>query len=173
MKKSKKTLIAAVAIAGGCILVGGFLAEPLVAQIRAAFVKDLNNPAYQPFGAQTSVVNFPSNTVAANAILMTVPAGKRAVIEHFSCIDFLPATNNFVRLELRYTLGGQEFNHQFVHTKAGESFFTGVDILTFSQPLRAYADPSTTISVHALRRSFSGSGGIECKISGHYVDTTP
>ena len=173
MNKSKRFLAVASVVAGGCVLFGGFLAKPVVAQLRAAFVKDLNNAAYQPFAADSGIKSFPSNVGSIDEDLLTVPAGKRAVIEHFSCIDFLTSTNNFVRMELRYTVGGTNSTHEFVHTNVGGSFVSGVDVFSLSQPVQAYADPSTTISVFASRRSSTGTGGIECKISGHYVDTTP
>lgn len=173
MKKSRRYLgILAVIVAVG-IVFGGFLAEPIVAQIRAAFVKDLNNPAYQPFAVNSGVATFPSSSTSVTQTLLTVPAGKRAVIEHFSCINFLAATNNFVRFEILYTSAGGAKAHQFVNTRVGESFVAGVDIWSLSQPVRAYADPSTTISVNAFRRSGTGLGGIECELSGHLVDTTP
>jgi hypothetical protein len=104
--------------------------------------------------------------------LLTVPAGKRAVIEHVSCIDFLASGNNFVRMQLTYTLGGTAKAMQFVHDFVGASFAPGVDVWSFSQPVRAYADPGTVVSMSALRRSVSGTGDIECELSGYYVDTT-
>ena len=140
------------------------------AQTRAALVKDVDSPASQPFAASGGVVNFPSGSLNASSTLMTVPAGKRAVIEHVSCIDFLEAGNNFVRMEMRYTLGGVAQRHQFVHTRVGTSLIGTIDVWSFSQPVRLYADAGTTLQMAALRRSATGSGGIECQISGHYVD---
>lgn len=164
-------IIAALLLAAGTFL-GGILAEPVWAQVRAALVKDVDNPSRQPFAADSNVTNFGTGAIDVSDPLLTVPAGKRAVIEHLSCINFLEAGNNFVRMELRYRLGGILQTHQFVHTRVGVSFIGTVDIWSFSQPIRAYADPSTEISIYALRRLTSGSGGIECQISGHYVDTT-
>jgi len=95
------------------------------------------------------------------------------VIEHLSCIDFLPTGNNFVRMQLNYTLGGTTKAMQFVHDFVGGSFASGIDVWSFCQPVRAYADPETVVSMTALRRSVSGTGGIECELSGYYVDTAP
>jgi len=139
------------------------------AQTRPALVKDVNSPASQPFAANGSA-NFPTGSANAASTLLTVPAGKRAVIEHVSCIDFLEVGNNFVRMELRYTLGAAANKHQFVHTRVGASFASNIDVWSFSQPIRLYADAGTTVEMSALRRSSAGSAGIECQISGHYVD---
>lgn len=137
------------------------------AQTRAALVKDVDSPASQPFAAASS----PSfSGLTATGTLMTVPAGKRAVVEHFSCIDFLDAANNFVRMELSYTLGGTLRQHQFIHTPVGASLASGINVWSLSQPVRLYADAGTAIQVRAIRRSSTGSAGIECYVSGFYVD---
>jgi len=145
----------------------------VVAQIRAALVKDADNPARQPFSASTGIVRFATDSASASAPLLTVPSGKRAVVEHLSCINYLAVGNNFVRFELLSTTGGSAARHQFVHTNVGTSFTAEADIWSFSQPVQAYADPATEISVSALRRSSASLGGVECYASGYYVDLTP
>lgn len=162
--------IAALILAAGTIL-GGILAKPVWAQVRAALVKDVDNPSRQPFAAENPLNTFGAGSIESTATLLTVPAGKRAVIEHVSCINYLEAGNNFVRMELRFRLGGVDQTHQFVNTRVGVSLSPTLDVWSFSQPIRAYADPSTAISIYAIRRSTSGLGGIDCQISGHYVDT--
>jgi hypothetical protein len=155
-------------------LAAGFIAllasTAATAQTRAALVKDVDSPASQPFAASSGVVNFPAGSSNASSTLLTVPAGKRAILEHVSCIDFLETGNNFVRMEMRYTLGGVAQRHQFVHTRVGTSLIGSIDVWSFSQPVRLYADAGTILQMAALRRSTTGSGGIECQISGHYVD---
>lgn len=141
-----------------------------MAQTRAALVKDVNSPPSQPFAANSGVAGFPSGANAITVTLLTVPAGKRAVVEHVSCIDFLAVGDNFVRMEMRYTLGGVSQQHQFVHTRVGTSLIPSIDVWSLSQPVRLYADAGTTIQMAAIRRSGAGPGGIECQISGHYVD---
>jgi hypothetical protein len=168
MKKNWKTylVLAAAVLATGTIL-GGILAEPVWAQVRAALIKDVDNPARQPFAATTGLSNI---TVGfALETILTVPAGKRAVVEHVSCLNFLPTGDNFVRFELIYTSGGALTRHELVNTPHGPSFVGGIDLWAVSQPIRAYADPSTTLEVSLLRR-LSGNAGYECYVSGHYVD---
>lgn len=155
----------------GIVLAAGVIALltslPSSAQTRPALVKDVDSPAGQPFAA-SATPGFSGLT--ATETLLTVPAGKRAVVEHFSCINFLDVGNNFVRMELRYTLGGVERRQQFVHERVGTSLISGIDVWSFSQPVRLYADAGTAIQVSAIRRSGTGSGGIECHVSGHYVN---
>lgn len=140
------------------------------AQTRAALVKDVDSPASQPFAFSSGSTAFGASSLSLELPLITVPAGKRAVVEHVSCINYLASGNNFVRMEIGFVTGGVSRRHQFVHDYVGGSLLSGVDIWSFSQPVRLYADAGTAIRMSALRRSTSGSGGVECDISGHYVD---
>jgi hypothetical protein len=166
--KAHLAVIAVIVVVG--TILGGILAEPVWAQVRAALVKDVDNPSRQPFTG-TATVDFAPGLTGAGAPLLVVPAGKRAVVEHVSCINYLDAANNFVRFEMQYTSGGVVGRHQFVNTRVGASFVSFIDVWSFSQPVQAYADPSTGITINAFRRATTGAGGIECYISGHYVDT--
>lgn len=141
-----------------------------MAQTRAALVKDVDSPASQPFAFSSNVTGFGASSRSLELPLITVPAGKRAVVEHVSCINYLASGINFVRLEIRFVTGGVERRHQFVHTFVGGSLSSGLDIWSFSQPVRLYADAGTAIRIYALRRLASGEGGVECDISGHFVD---
>lgn len=149
------------------VLVANTAAEPVPVALvpgTLATVKDADNPARQPF--RVSGTGMFGDYTGLSVNLITVPSGKRAVIEHCSCINYLAATDNFVRFEL--AVDGAPA-HQFVHTRVGTSYVPGVDIWSFSQPVRLYADPASVISAHGLRRS-TGTGGIECYISGYFVD---
>jgi len=163
-------VVAAILLAVGSLL--AVTPTAVVAQIRAALVRDADNPARQPFSASNSSLYSGSSSSAA-ATLLTVPSGKRAVVEHLSCINYLAVDNNFVRFEMLYIANGVAARHQFVNTRVGTSFVATADIWSFSQPVQAYADPGTEISVNALRRSSAGLGGLECDVSGYYVDMTP
>jgi hypothetical protein len=170
MKNQAAKVAVGLSILAGATILGGILAEPVIAQVRAALVKDADNPARQPFAVNSGVSPIPVGANTATQILLTVPAGKRAVIEHVSCIDFLASGDNFVRMELRHTLGGAGKAQQFVHDFVGGSLLSGINIWSFSQPIRAYADPGTEVAMVALRRTVAGTGGIECELSGYYVD---
>jgi hypothetical protein len=162
-------IIAAILVVVGSIL-GGGLGEPVLAQVRAALIKDVDNPARQPFAVGTGITDFAVGSNSVSDTVLTVPAGKRAVVEHVSCINYVETANSWVRFEMNYTSAGAASRHQFVLTRVGPSFAAGIDIWSFSQPVQAYADPSTAITITALRRLSSGAGAIECYVSGHYVD---
>jgi hypothetical protein len=170
MTKWRERAVVAAVVLGGAALLGGMIARPVWAEIRAAFVRDVDNPALQPLSASSGLVTFAPGSISANVALLSVPAGKRAVVEHFSCINYLASANNFVRFELEYTSNGETERHQFVHTRVGASLVGGIDVWSFSQPVSAYADPGTSMEITAIRRSTAGQGGIECYASGHYVD---
>lgn len=171
--RNVKVRLGAIAVIAGFVVLGMILAKPTVAQLRAALVKDLNNAAYQPFAADPGTKTFAAGSVGLTQDLITVPAGKRAVIEHFSGLTALESTNSFIRFVIVYTSGGSQHRHEVVPVKVGGSFVAGIDILTFSQPVRAYADPGTTIMVLADRRSSGGYASVECHLSGYFVDITP
>jgi hypothetical protein len=171
MKNHAIKVAVGLSLLAGATILGGMLAEPVIAQVRAALVKDVDNPARQPFAVNSGTSSINAGSISVTQVLLTVPAGKRAVIEHVSCIDFLASGDNFVRMELRHTLGGVAKAQQFVHDFVGASLASGIDVWSFSQPIRAYADPGTDISMSALRRNSAGTGGIECELSGHFVDT--
>jgi hypothetical protein len=170
MRNSRGILVGSL-ILGGLVVTMGRFAEPVVAQVRAALVKDVDNGARQPFAAQAAPPFLGSSSNATGTFL-TVPAGKRGVIEHFSCVNYASAGNTFIRLELRFVTAGLQRQHEFVATNTGPSFVAGVDVWTVSQPVRAYADPETAIQLTAVRR-VPGTDGVECYITGHFVDLTP
>lgn len=94
------------------------------------------------------------------------------MVEHFSCINYADASNSFVRLEIRFVTSGLSSRQQFVATYAGASLVSGINVWTVSEPVTAYADPGTQIDLSAIRRN-AGTAGLECYITGHYVDLTP
>lgn len=165
MQASRTRLVIAAALIVALGIVA-LVARPAMAQLRAALVKDVDNPARQPFAAGA----FPSfsGRLAAESFL-TVPAGKRGVIEHVSCVNVLDASNNFVRLQVDVTTDGNLNSHQFVHSNVGPSI-GDLEVWSFSQPVRVYADPGTEVELNVFRRVGTGSGNVECYISGHYVD---
>lgn len=169
MKKWNAQGGTALKILAGAAILSVLLAEPVAAQTRAALVRDVDRAAAQPFSVNRANT-FVTGSTSLTVDLLTVPAGKRAVMENLSCIDYLPTGVNFVRMELSFTTDGRVALQQFVHDFVGASFSPGVDVWSFNQPMRAYADPGSTISVRALRRTTAGLGGVECDLSGHYVD---
>jgi len=132
-------------------------------------VRDTDRPGKQPLVGKIDMDFGISQTLIAT--LAVVPVGKQGILEHLSCIDFIDsANNNFVRFDLEYTSGGVVTKAQFLHTNVGTSFVPGIDVVSFSQPFRAYVDGGSNIVLTALRRTTTGLAGIECYLNGYLVD---
>jgi len=76
MKNRLLTLAAALALLG---VLGKFYAPPLMAQVRAALVQDVDQPGRAPFQ-----VTVPINIDNFNFTPVTIPAGHRLVIDYIS-----------------------------------------------------------------------------------------
>src|SRR5215475_13967952 len=93
---------------------GHFGARPLLAQIRAALVKNIDEQGRTPYQSSQSC-NTPGNTVCS-ADLTPVPAGKRLVIQHVSGLVVCESINSNCELQ---------FNYVFLTTKGGFSLAGG------------------------------------------------
>ncbi len=83
--KNRKLQLAAIpfVLVASTLLIGVF-AKPVWAQVRAALVRDADNPALAPF---SGVVGFSFNALNTQGLLTTVPAGKRLVVENVSYVS--------------------------------------------------------------------------------------
>src|SRR5258708_30270651 len=81
MTNRKLQLAAIPVILIASTLLIGVFAKPVWAQVRAALVRDVDNPALAPF---SGTVRFSFSGLNTQALLTTVPAGKRLVVEHVS-----------------------------------------------------------------------------------------
>lgn len=94
-----RSLFGAAALAS-LIALGQFGAKPLIAQIRAALVKNIDEPGRTPYQSSQSC-STPGNTVCG-ADMMPVPAGKRLVIQHLSGVVICESINNNCELQVNY-----------------------------------------------------------------------
>src|SRR5882724_9079818 len=98
MKNRKLQLVAVpLVLVASTILIGVF-AKPVLAQVRAALVRDSDNPALAPF---SGVASFNFSALNTQALITTVPAGKRLVIEHVSFVSGGASSNQLVYAGLR------------------------------------------------------------------------
>ena len=122
MFRSKKYLYAVLTLAGLSVLFGGKLAKPLMAQVKAALVRDIDNPALNPVQLVLTLNQsggFPQYTGSLN-----IPFGKRMVVESVAIKDNNPGSSlgfvdvNFVvngvsawySMPLQYTIWSQNGN---------------------------------------------------------------
>jgi hypothetical protein len=147
-----------------------FLAPPVRAQYSTP-MRDVDNPARQPVNFDVFLnlfLNTPSATFLQDSSI-TVPAGKRLVIETIS-IDTTVGTGQRPTARLESLAGGKFANHIFPQTKAGSDAFS--DYYQGLYSLRLYADPNTSITLVAARDSAGTTvnGQIVFHITGYYVN---
>ncbi|MGB0036707.1 MAG: hypothetical protein WBP79_14645 [Candidatus Acidiferrales bacterium] len=137
---------------------------------------DVDNGARQPFQQQFSI-GVPDGSNEGFQDSITVPAGKRLVVEFVSGEIFLP-TNQQPRIEI-CTLANSGFTDHATHhilatLQQPISFLpaTGNDTSTwvFSQSTEIYADPGTSLTMEVLKNSNSGAASFFLTISGHFVN---
>jgi hypothetical protein len=129
-------------------------------------VRDLDNPARQPFQA---TVEAPPGTPSGTLIpIVTVPAGKILVLEFISGLINVP-TNSLATTVLLIQEGvAPVFHHRVLLTKIGAASST-IDAYGVFQPFRMYVKSSQAISLAILNSDTT----ITLNITGHYVDKLP
>jgi hypothetical protein len=128
-------------------------------------VKDLDNPALQPFQWFFSITFDP--TQGTNGQSFTVPAGKRLVIEFVSATVALER-GLLVDAVVTTTVNGIEGKHHFIPTMVGAAWGFQYSYL-ISMETRLYADPGTKVEF-ALTDNYTGNGGSWGTISGYLVN---
>ncbi len=130
-------------------------------------VCEVNNPDKQPFQANVSI-SLPSGTEGQNGFV-TVPAGKRLVIEYVSGQAFLPSGQKALFSAI-VSLQGQNTGtwHYLESTAVGP--FGGQDCFQCGRPVKLYADAGTTVMLRTDRDSPTGSGQSRMTLSGHLLN---
>lgn len=164
IKRTTGRTLSALALLGVVGVVGAWFAKPVVAQVRAALVRDVDAPALSPFRA---TVNYQLCCLNDQRLLTTVPAGKRLVIEHISYLSFGPTGDQLVYAALRAGQFGPVHLVMGVnplHASASSSF----TIQDASQPVRAYFEAGEEVWVSASHNT-GGNRQFELHVAGYYV----
>jgi len=132
--------------------VGGDLAKPLIAQVRAALVRDVDHPARQAVTIRKHTL------VNSFEAVYTVPANKKLVVEHVNCSTLGP--NLYVGI-----FEGALTHANIVYSvpPMGPAF----GVLVLDGQTRLYFEPGAVLNL----RIFTG-GDTTCTISGHTVDAS-
>jgi hypothetical protein len=119
------------------------LAFPQQGRAQSIPIRDVENPARQPFQRELQItVPAGSNGVAQT---FTVPAGKRLVIEFVAAsLGLFPGQKGI--LLITTTVGGSIASYDLPLTDQGVGF-TGFAGFRTSQMVRIYADPGSTVTV--------------------------
>ena len=133
-----------------CVVVVEFAPKNVVAQVRAALVRDADEPARQ----SVVIRKFTSSSIFE--AVYTVPAGKKFVLEHMNCTSLGP--NLFAGVYL-----GNFTHANIAHAVPIISNAAGVTIADSSA--RFYYDPGTDVNL----RIFT-SDATTCTLTGYTVD---
>lgn len=131
------------------------LAQPLAAQIRAALVKEVDQPARQAVTIRKNT----SSSIMED--VYTVPAGKKLVVEHMNC-SVLGSGDIYVGI----FKGGLSHANIIYSVPLVSASSAGVRILDGQTKL--YFDPGAVVTLRIW--TFDQT---TCSISGYTVDITP
>ena len=144
-------------------VLGHFYAVPLMAQIRAALIKNIDEKGRNPY--QQSGATDCTGLGLCDLAFPAVPAGKRLVVEHVSG-NFNPnpgAAMNAIFLE-----GAGGFA---VFSFPGSSMATP-QLVAVNQPVLAYFESGQTPFIRVAWNSTANTGAFSAVITGYLVDLT-
>jgi hypothetical protein len=141
MRNRLLTLAGALALIA---VLGHFYAKPLLAQVRAALVQNVDEPGRNPI--PLGFLSVIGNSEAD----FSVPAGKRYVIEAFTGRCFLDSASSLTAVEVTATTpfgpsNGQAFAQAFRTNANG-----GISGWAASTTTRLYVNPGATIHITAV-----------------------
>jgi hypothetical protein len=162
LKRLQYSLLAAVGVLILALVLTAVGPQRVMAALGYTPVRDVDNPGLQPF--QQTVVYSGGNGNSATSTL-TVPAGKRLVVEHVSGVSFGP---NPATITLGANAAGSEpviflTVHDFFAPTVFASYHGDADV-------RFYAEPGSVIGVNAYRDSTSATAFFgRLTVIGHLV----
>jgi hypothetical protein len=150
------------------VTAGHFGAKPLLAQIRAALVKNIDEPGRTPYQS-SQFCSTPGNTVCS-ADLTPVPAGKRLIVQHLSGLVSCQSINANCELQFNYVLLGTKGQFSFIGGDAAYApMQTSANSLTaINQDVRLYVEPGGVPEYQMIFNS--GPVAANVTITGYLVD---
>jgi len=132
-------------------------------------VRDVDNPARQPFRTSVFVSLADGSTLAGTNPGLTPPAGKVLVIEQISINGNAPSGQKFACvLDVTDNFAQVLLDQAIPLTLQGT--FGPVDTFQGNLPTRMYLQPSDNIAFNVFRTSGTGTAGVRVSFSGHFVD---
>lgn len=132
-----------------------------------ALIRDVDSPARQPFQAAVEGT-MGAGTEGIN-LFVTVPTGKRLVIEYVSGTCFVPGGQKCI-----FSVG------TIVNNAATSTFhnlqtevvgpFGSEDLFRAGEQVRIYGDGGTSVTLRADRDQPTGNATVRMSLSGHLVD---
>lgn len=139
---------------------------PPAPKVKCTPVCEVNNPDRHPFQASVEI-SLPAGTEGQNGFV-TVPAGKRLVIQYVSGQAFLPSGQKAL-FSVIVSLQGQKVGttHYLESTVVGP--FGSQDCFQCGRMVQLYADAGNTVMLRTDRNSPAGAGLSRMSLSGHLV----
>ena len=145
-------------------VLGHFYAKPLLAQVRAALVQDVDQPARAPFQARVDV-SLGSGGLGSGQV--TIPAGQRLVVDFIGVHGIVQASGG-IQPDLilnSFVGGGPIISYDF----APQQSSTVGGRFDLSQPATIYADSLNVDLAYASGGAVPSSMIFEVQISGHLI----
>jgi hypothetical protein len=164
----KRTFLTRLAVLGGLAV-----SSPVFAQYSTP-MRDIDNGARQPVNYTIQVFVLAGSGLGTNSTAVTVPNGKRLVIETVSFIGLVPVSETG-NLMITLTAGagtpsGATTTSHFLPMVRFYSQPGFADTIGGIGAFRMYADSGNTVSVAYSRGSTVGSDNIQVGITGYLVN---
>jgi hypothetical protein len=165
----KKLLSLAGVVACAAVL-GHFYAKPLLAQVRAALVQNVDEPGRNPY--QEAIFTTCSGTQNCNFGFSIVPPGKRLVVTHVNgFIDVRNAT--LPNANLQSSLGGSQYASVFL-TGVRNTVSAGSTRIVFNNEVLAYFGPGESpagfYGLFSTTDSWPTNAGGLMTLTGYYIN---
>jgi hypothetical protein len=98
---------------------------------------------------------------------ITVPAGKQLIVEFVSISAAVP-TGQKLRSSISTTVGGSTASYA-VPVNSQDPANDTTDVIIANQALKVAADPSSTVSLYAVRNSSKGTATVTISVSGYFT----
>jgi hypothetical protein len=128
-------------------------------------VRGADNPARQPFEASTAVIINDGSISGDAQFVYTVPVGKVFVLEEVAAEARL-TNQTLVDFGVRGSAG--PLHRLLVNEQRTD--WIGKNNFVVSQHVRLYFNEGDQITCHAERNSTQGSVGVDCSVSGYFID---
>lgn len=151
-------------------IIGGMVGGPAVAQIRAALVRDVDNPALQPFRTQIAVTLLAADS-SKTVNGPVVPAGKRLVIENAS-IWGLTQNADFVSGVWLTVPGANPATFTMLDPASTEKKVVSgsTNIYAYNRPVRLYYEPGETVQAQVFTEGASAGKTVNIYLNGYLVN---
>jgi hypothetical protein len=173
--KIRTTLVLTIcfaALAGAFVSAPTALAQGGKGTTGPTLIKDTENPARSAVQASCTTSWLNAN-LGSNCELMTVPAGKRLVVEHASAYCYTQGTDFISLAFIQTQLGGESGNQLNIPLVLGGEVVAGAyKYRVASHPIRAYSDPGSSVKGLAYLNGDPTGSFQACNLSitGHLVD---